>query len=167
MTCLQISVEKIQQSATRVINIEIAAIETLSKRIDHNFVQACSHILACSGRVIVLGMGKSGHIGRKIAATLASTGTPAFFVHPGEASHGDMGMLTHQDIVLAISKSGETNEILVLLPIIKHLNIPLITFTGNPHSTLAQKAIVNIDISIPEESAHSVWLPPPVPLPPL
>ena len=108
-------------------------------------MQACELILACKGRVVVVGMGKSGHIGHKIAATLASTGTPAFFVHPAEASHGDMGMITADDVVLALSNSGTTNEIVTLLPLIKRLGITLISMTGNPESTLASAAQVNLD----------------------
>ena len=109
-------------------------------------------MLACAGRVVVIGMGKSGHIGGKIAATLASTGTPAFFVHPGEASHGDLGMITPQDVVMALSNSGETDEVLALLPVIKRLNTPLLALTGKPESTLAEAANVNIDISVDKEA---------------
>lgn len=135
-----------------VIETEAEAIFELTKRIDHRFESACEYLLACKGRVVVTGMGKSGHIGHKIAATLSSTGTPAFFMHPGEASHGDLGMLTKQDVVLAISNSGHTQEIMVLLPILKRLEIPLITLTGNPKSTLALTATVNIDISVHQEA---------------
>ncbi len=109
-------------------------------------------MLACTGRIVVLGIGKSGHIGGKIAATLASTGAPAFFVHPAEASHGDMGMITVQDVVMALSNSGETDEILTLLPLIKRLGAPLITLTGNPDSTLAKAADVHIDVSVAQEA---------------
>jgi arabinose-5-phosphate isomerase len=109
-------------------------------------------MLACEGRIVVLGMGKSGHIGGKIAATLASTGTPAFFVHPGEASHGDLGMITGRDVVLAISNSGETAELLTILPLIKRLGVPLVTLTGNASSTLARAADVNIDVSVAQEA---------------
>ncbi len=139
-------------SARTVINTEIAAISSLLDRIDDNFASACQLFLNCTGRVIIFGMGKSGHIGNKIAATLASTGTPAFFIHPAEASHGDMGMVTSRDTVLAISNSGETNEIINLLPIIKHLSTPLITLTGNPLSTLARNATINLDIGSPKEA---------------
>ena len=114
------------------------------------FAKACELMMNCEGRVVVIGMGKSGHIGNKIAATLASTGTPAFFVHPGEACHGDMGMIVPKDIVLAISNSGETDELIMLLPMIKRLKTPMITLTGNPHSTLAKAATVNLDISAKE-----------------
>ncbi|MGE3920763.1 MAG: KpsF/GutQ family sugar-phosphate isomerase [Gammaproteobacteria bacterium] len=135
-----------------VIETEAAAINQLSSRIDSNFSKACELMLHCEGRIVVLGMGKSGHIANKIAATLASTGTPAFFVHPGEASHGDMGMITSKDVVLALSNSGETSELLIILPLIKRLNTPLIALTGNPQSTLAQNATVNIDVSVDEEA---------------
>ncbi len=109
-------------------------------------------ILACKGRVVVVGMGKSGHIGHKIAATLASTGTPAFFVHPAEASHGDMGMITRDDLVLALSNSGTTNEIITLLPLIKRLGITLISMTGNPNSPLATAAQANLDTHVTQEA---------------
>ena len=135
-----------------VIDTEAQAITALMSRINANFADACTHILNCRGRVVVLGMGKSGHIGGKIAATLASTGTPAFFVHPGEASHGDLGMITSQDVVIALSNSGETDEIVTLLPVIKRLQVPLIAFSGNPKSTLARTADVNIDVSVAKEA---------------
>ncbi|VAW79410.1 D-arabinose 5-phosphate isomerase, partial [hydrothermal vent metagenome] len=135
-----------------VLDTEAAAIEALKTRIDDDFVLACRHMLACEGRVVVIGMGKSGHIGSKIAATLASTGTPAFFVHPGEASHGDLGMITAKDVVIALSNSGSTGEILTILPIIKRLNVPLIALTGNPDSPLAQAANVNLDVSVEKEA---------------
>jgi arabinose-5-phosphate isomerase len=121
-------------------------------RIDDNFARACQYMLDCEGRVVVIGMGKSGHIAGKIAATLASTGTPAFFVHPGEASHGDLGMITDKDVVLATSYSGETNEILVILPIIKRLGVPLISLVGNDHSSLAKNATININVNIDKEA---------------
>jgi len=135
-----------------VLETECAAVDALRSRIDANFVRACHYMLECEGRVVVLGMGKSGHIGGKIAATLASTGTPAFFVHPGEASHGDLGMITSKDVVLALSNSGETDEILTILPIIKRLHVPLISLTGNPDSTLARAASVNIDVGVEKEA---------------
>jgi len=113
---------------------------------------ACQILLRCEGRVVVIGMGKSGHIGNKIAATLASTGTPAFFVHPGEASHGDLGMITNKDVVMVLSNSGETDEVVALLPVIKRLNTPLIALTGRPDSTLANSATVNIDVSVSKEA---------------
>jgi len=135
-----------------VIDLEAGAVAALSARVDENFAQAARFMLGCKGRIVVTGMGKSGHIGGKIAATLASTGTPAFFVHPGEASHGDMGMITGTDVVLAISNSGETKELLVLLPLIKRLGIPLISFTGKLNSTLAAAASVDLDASVAEEA---------------
>ena len=139
-------------SALRTIRLEIEAVQELLPRIDADFVKACELILDCKGRVVVVGMGKSGHIGNKIAATLASTGTTAFFVHPAEASHGDMGMITRDDIVLALSNSGSTAEIVTLLPLIKRLGIRLISMTGNPNSPLAQAAEVNLDASVSQEA---------------
>ncbi|HET7268557.1 MAG TPA: KpsF/GutQ family sugar-phosphate isomerase [Oleiagrimonas sp.] len=139
-------------SARNVIAIEANAIASLEPRIDGAFSDACRRILSCNGRVVVSGMGKSGHIARKVAATLASTGTPAFFVHPGEASHGDLGMIQPQDIVLALSNSGETDELLVILPVIKRQNIPLIAMTGNAQSSLARQADVHLDVSVTAEA---------------
>lgn len=138
--------------ALAVIETEANEIAHLSSRIDQHFIQACEYLLNCEGRIVVIGMGKSGHIAGKIAATLASTGSPAFFVHPGEASHGDMGMITSKDVVLAISHSGKTNEILIILPLIKRLGVPFITMTGEPNSILAKAATVNIDVSIKQEA---------------
>ena len=135
-----------------VLETECAAVDALKSRIDDDFVRACHFMLECEGRVVVIGMGKSGHVGSKIAATLASTGTPAFFVHPGEASHGDLGMITSKDVVLALSNSGETDEILTILPIIKRLHVPLISLTGNPNSTLARAASVNIHVGVQKEA---------------
>ncbi len=140
------------ETAQRTIRLEIEAVEQLNARIDADFVQACELILGCKGRVVVVGMGKSGHVGRKIAATLASTGTAAFFVHPAEASHGDMGMITQDDVVLALSNSGTTSEIVTLLPLIKRLGITLISMTGNPNSVLAKAAAVNLDASVAIEA---------------
>jgi arabinose-5-phosphate isomerase len=139
-------------SAQRTLRYEIDALEGLLPHIDAHFVRACEMILAGKGRVVVLGMGKSGHIGNKIAATLASTGTPAFFVHPAEASHGDMGMITRDDIILALSNSGSTAEIVTLLPLIKRLGIQLISLTGNPESPLAKAAEVNLDARVAQEA---------------
>lgn len=136
----------------RVLDIEAGAIEAMRSRIDEHFVAACRLCLATVGRVIVTGMGKSGHIGGKIASTLASTGTPAFFVHPGEASHGDLGMITLKDSVIAISNSGETAEIVTILPLLKRLGLPLITMTGQPDSTLGAAATVVLDTSVKEEA---------------
>ena len=135
-----------------VIRIEAAAVSALADRVDDSFVRAARIMLACESRVIVLGMGKSGHIGGKVAATLASTGTPAFFVHAGEASHGDMGMITARDVVLALSNSGETEELTILLPLIKRLGAPLIAITGNPQSTLATAATVHLLVAVDEEA---------------
>lgn len=139
-------------SAKRTIRIERDAVAALEARINHGFVKACQLILDCKGRTIVSGIGKSGHIARKIAATLASTGTPAFFVHPGEASHGDFGMITSNDVVIAISNSGSSQEVLTLIPLFKRLGTPLISMTGNPSSPLADVADVHLDISIEQEA---------------
>jgi arabinose-5-phosphate isomerase len=140
------------ESARRTFDIEGAALSALRARLDGSFVAACRICLACRGRVIVTGMGKSGHVAHKIAATLASTGTPAFFLHPGEASHGDIGMITRGDALLALSNSGETPEVLALLPPIKRLAIPLIALTGNATSTLARAADVHLDVGVPQEA---------------
>ncbi len=143
---------RVSQLAQAVIETELEAIEQLRQRIDDAFVQAVETMLHCEGRIVVLGMGKSGHIGHKIAATLASTGSPAFFVHPGEASHGDLGMITGKDVVLAISNSGETDEILTILPIIKRLKVPLVAMTGNSQSRLAKEADFHLDVSVEKEA---------------
>lgn len=148
----QIDTTRLKELATAVLDTEADAINALRERIDSSFVQACEFMLECGGRIVVLGMGKSGHIGGKIAATLASTGTPAFFVHPGEASHGDLGMITNRDVVLALSNSGETDEILTIVPLIKRLGIPLIAMTGNARSTLATEATVHLDIRVSKEA---------------
>lgn len=140
------------KSGAAVIRTEANALKALIPRIDAAFAKAVELMLACQGRVIVSGMGKSGHIGGKIAATFASAGTPAFFVHPGEASHGDLGMITSNDVVLALSNSGETAEIITILPLIKRLGVPLITLTGNTSSRLAEMANVNIDVSVKKEA---------------
>jgi len=144
--------ETLKKLGLAVLETEAAAIEALKPRIDDDFVRACHYMLKCEGRVVVIGMGKSGHIGSKIAATLASTGTPAFFVHPGEASHGDLGMITSKDVVLALSNSGTTEEILTILPIIKRLGVPLITLTGRPQSALAEAATVNLNVAVEKEA---------------
>lgn len=141
-----------KQSALRTIEIERSAIAALTERIDDNFIQACQMLLECKGRTVVLGIGKSGHIARKIAATLASTGTPALFVHAAEASHGDIGMITGADVVLALSNSGNTEEMTTLLPILKRKGIPLITITGDKNSPLATAASINLDASVAEEA---------------
>nr|WP_199048523.1 KpsF/GutQ family sugar-phosphate isomerase [Dyella sp. ASV24] len=147
-----INADAIVQSARTVIATEAAAIRALEPRVGPEFVEACRLIMGCAGRVVVTGMGKSGHVARKIAATLASTGTPAFFVHPGEASHGDLGMILPQDVVLALSNSGETDEVLFILPVIKRQGIPLIAITGNANSSLADQASVHLDASIAAEA---------------
>jgi len=143
---------KLLDMGRAVIDTEASAVTVLKDRIDDNFAAACQLALNCQGRIVVLGMGKSGHIAGKIAATLASTGTPAFFVHPGEASHGDLGMITSQDVVIALSNSGETEEIVTLLPVIKRLRVPLIAFSGNLKSTLARAADVTLDVSVAKEA---------------
>lgn len=141
-----------KRAALRTIEIEQEAINTLPERINDDFVCACETIQNCKGRIVVTGMGKSGHIANKIAATLASTGTPAFFVHPGEASHGDLGMITSEDVVLAISNSGNTAEITTILPLIKRMGAKLISMSGNPASILATQADIHLDISISKEA---------------
>ncbi|MFT5392662.1 MAG: arabinose-5-phosphate isomerase, partial [Gammaproteobacteria bacterium] len=135
-----------------VIETEADALRALLPRIDETFANACELILSRKGRVVVMGMGKSGHIARKLAATLASVGSPAFFVHPGEASHGDLGMITPEDTVLALSNSGETSEILTILPLIKRLGVALITLTGEPASHIALAADINLDVSVAQEA---------------
>ena len=136
----------------QTLEIERDAVAALIDRVDETFAAACSLMLACKGRVVVTGMGKSGHIAGKIAATLASTGTPAFFVHPAEASHGDLGMVTRQDVVLALSNSGETPEVVTILPLFKRMAAPVIAMTGRPNSTLAQAADVHLDVSVAKEA---------------
>jgi len=144
--------EKLRALGLAVIQVETQAIAALAEQINEHFVLACKLMFACKGRVVVTGMGKSGHIAGKIAATLASTGTPAFFVHSGEASHGDLGMITAQDVVLALSNSGETEEVITILPIIKRLGVPLIAMTGNASSTLAKFATAHIDVAVAQEA---------------
>lgn len=140
------------QSGRRVFEIEAQALAAVAARIDGDFTAACNLVLAAHGRVVCTGMGKSGHIARKIAATLASTGTPAFYVHPGEAGHGDLGMITDADVVLALSYSGESDEVLMLLPVLKRQGNRLIAMTGRPQSTLAREADVHLDVSVPAEA---------------
>jgi arabinose-5-phosphate isomerase len=149
---MQAKSEQFKALAIAVIDTEIEAVSALKSRIDEDFIQACQLLLNCQGRIVVIGMGKSGHIGSKIAATLASTGSPAFFVHPGEASHGDLGMITRNDVVLALSNSGETDEILTILPIIKRLGVPLVAMTGRPESTLAEFANVHLNVGADKEA---------------
>ncbi len=140
------------QMGRGVLTIERDAIDLLTQRIDADFGRACELILSCAGRVVVTGMGKSGHIGSKIAATLASTGTPAFFMHPGEASHGDLGMIVKGDVVIALSYSGETAELLSLLPIIRRRGVPLIAMSGRPESSLAREATVHLNVAVEKEA---------------
>ena len=142
----------LKKLARAVISTEAAAVASLSARIDESFVAACRLIIECRGRIVVLGMGKSGHIAGKIAATLASTGTPAFFVHPAEASHGDLGMITGDDVVLVLSNSGETDEVKQILPRLKRLGLGLIAMTGNPDSTLASHADVHLNVAVDAEA---------------
>ena len=141
-----------KQLALDVIHIEQQAIAELSQYIDHSFEDACQLMFNCKGRVIVVGMGKSGHIGGKIAATLASTGTPSFFVHPGEASHGDLGMITSDDVVLTLSHSGETGEVLAIVPVIKRIGAKLISMTGKPASTLAKLGDIHLCVAVSQEA---------------
>ncbi len=140
------------QAARDALRIEAAALQALVERDGTPMAQAVATVLACSGRVVVMGMGKSGHVGRKIAATLASTGTPAMFVHPAEASHGDLGMVTAQDVVLALSNSGESDELAVILPVLKRLGVKLIAITGRAESTLARHADVTLDSRVDQEA---------------
>lgn len=135
-----------------VLSIERDAIDALISRIDEDFARACSLMGGCTGRVVVTGMGKSGHIGNKIAATLASTGTPSFFLHPGEASHGDLGMITRSDVVIALSYSGETEELLTLIPLIKRQGVPLIAMSGRPQSSLGQESDVHLNVAVAKEA---------------
>jgi arabinose-5-phosphate isomerase len=148
----QLNSEKVVSLARRVLQIEADAISGLIASTGSDFVRACEICLSCRGRIVVTGMGKSGHVASKIAATLASTGSPAFFVHPGEASHGDLGMITGNDVVLAVSYSGATDEIVLILPLIRRLGVPLITMTGRPDSVLASEADVNLHIGIEKEA---------------
>jgi len=144
--------QRLIEMGREALRIEARAVAALVDRLGDDFGQACRMLLACNGRVVVSGMGKSGHVGGKIAATLASTGTPAFFLHPAEASHGDLGMVTKGDVVLAISYSGETAELLTILPLFKRMGAPLIAMTSNPASTLGREADVHLDISVPAEA---------------
>ena len=144
--------EQLIEAARRAISVEIDGLRAQLPRIGAAFAQACRVCLGCRGRVVVTGMGKSGHVAGKIAATLASTGTPAFFVHPAEASHGDVGMITRDDVLLALSNSGETGEVLTIVPVIKRLGVALVALTGNAQSTLARAATVHLDIGVPAEA---------------
>jgi arabinose-5-phosphate isomerase len=144
--------QRLVEMGREALRIEARAVAALVDRLGDDFGRACRMLLACTGRVVVSGMGKSGHVGGKIAATLASTGTPAFFLHPAEASHGDLGMVAKGDVVLVISYSGETAELLTILPLFKRMGAPLVAMTGNPASTLAREADVHLDISVPAEA---------------
>ena len=141
-----------QRAGLEVLEIEREGLAQLGQYINQDFELACQKIATCSGKVVVMGMGKSGHIGRKMAATFASTGTPSFFVHPGEAAHGDLGMVSPQDIVVALSNSGESNEILALIPVLKRLHVPLICVTSRPESNMAKAADVHLCVSVPKEA---------------
>ena len=149
---LELTSDELLALAAKVLEIESRAVETLRDRLNDTFVAACELCLLTPGRVVVTCMGKSGHIGNKIAATLASTGTPAFFMHPGEASHGDLGMITADDVLLAVSYSGETEEVLTILPLVKRMGAKLLSMTGKPSSTLAKAADVHLDVSVSEEA---------------
>lgn len=152
MTAKRLSSDELLILAGRVLDIEASAVLGLKERLDGSFAAACELCLETTGRVVVTGMGKSGHIGGKIAATLASTGTPAFFMHPAEASHGDLGMITQHDLMLAVSYSGETQEVVTILPLVKRMGAKLISMTGKPGSTLAQAADVHLNVAIDEEA---------------
>jgi arabinose-5-phosphate isomerase len=142
------------QNGRDVINQEADALLNLAARIDNHFASACQLLLHCEGRIIVTGIGKSGHIGRKIAATFASTGSPAFFLHPAEAKHGDAGVITSKDVILLLSYSGESEEVLSIIPLIRHLNTPYIALTGNPNSSLAKAATVHLDVKVEKEACQ-------------
>ncbi|WP_248883723.1 KpsF/GutQ family sugar-phosphate isomerase [Acidithiobacillus acidisediminis] len=144
--------EALLRTGRDTLRLEREALEALEARLDGAFVEACRLLLACHGRIVVSGMGKSGIIGKKIAATLASTGSPALFLHPAEGSHGDLGMLTQDDLLLALSNSGETAELLAILPVVKRMAVPLIALTGNAQSTLAQRAEVHLDCAVAREA---------------
>ena len=141
-----------QQAGKEVLAIERECLAELDQYINQNFTLACEKMFWCKGKVVVMGMGKSGHIGRKMAATFASTGTPSFFVHPGEAAHGDLGMVTPQDVVIAISNSGESSEITALIPVLKRLHVPLICITGRPESSMARAADVHLCVKVAKEA---------------
>ncbi|MBE8190440.1 MAG: KpsF/GutQ family sugar-phosphate isomerase, partial [Candidatus Thioglobus sp.] len=140
------------QSAENVIKLEAQAVSNLVNNLDENFVNACKLIQNCQGKVVLIGMGKSGHIGNKIAATFASTGTPSFAVHPGEAGHGDLGMIDENDVVIAISYSGEAGEIITLIPTIQRLGVPIIAMTGKPNSAIAKAGNIHLNVSVEKEA---------------
>jgi len=141
-----------QQAGRDVLTIEREGLAELDRYINEDFTEACEKMFYCAGKVVVMGMGKSGHIGRKLAANFASTGTPSFFVHPGEAAHGDLGMVAPQDIVIALSNSGESNEILALIPVLKRLQVPLICVTSRPESSMARAADIHLCVKVPREA---------------
>ena len=149
---LELNSDQLLALAAEVLDIESRAVDALRSRLDASFAAACELCMDTPGRIVVTGMGKSGHIGNKIAATLASTGTPSFFMHPGEASHGDLGMITGQDVLLAVSYSGETDEVLTILPLVKRMGAKMLSLTGKPKSTLARAADVHLDVSVSEEA---------------
>jgi arabinose-5-phosphate isomerase len=149
---LELTSDQLLALAAEVLDIESRAVDALRSRLDASFAAACELCMDTPGRIVVTGMGKSGHIGNKIAATLASTGTPSFFMHPGEASHGDLGMITGQDLLLAVSYSGETDEVLTILPLVKRMGAKMLSLTGKPNSTLAKAADVHLDVSVSEEA---------------
>lgn len=149
---MSIDAKRVKSAGIAVLETESEAIDSLKPRIDDAFVRACETLLNCRGRIVVSGMGKSGHIANKIAATLASTGSPAFFVHPGEASHGDLGMIQKDDVVIGISNSGSSQELLLIIPMIKRMGVPLITLTGNADSAMAKLSTINLDISVNREA---------------
>jgi len=138
--------------AKEVIQTEADSVGALKERIDQNFIDVCHTLKSCMGKVVLIGMGKSGHIAKKISSTLASTGTPAFYLHPGEAGHGDLGMVSHDDVVIMISYSGESDEIISLLPGIKRMNVPIISMTGNAKSTIASSSDFHMDVSVDKEA---------------
>jgi len=149
---LELTSDQLVALAAEVLDIESRAVDALRSRLEASFAAACELCMDTPGRIVVTGMGKSGHIGNKIAATLASTGTPSFFMHPGEASHGDLGMITGQDVLLAVSYSGETDEVLTILPLVKRMGAKMLSLTGKPNSTLARAADVHLDVSVSEEA---------------
>lgn len=146
------SIVMLVEQGRLILETEAAALQVVARRLDRNFSDACELLLQCQGRIVVMGMGKSGHIGGKIASTLASTGTPAFFIHPGEASHGDIGMITPKDLILALSNSGETPEILTILPVVKRMGVKLIALTGHLDSTLSRLADIHLDVAVDKEA---------------
>lgn len=152
-----------QQAGKEVLRIEREGLEQLDRYINDDFSRACELIYRCRGKVVVMGMGKSGHIGKKMAATFASTGTSAFFVHPAEASHGDLGMVSPSDVVIAISNSGESSEILALIPVLKRLHVSLICLTSRPDSAMGRAADIHLCVKVPQEACPLGLARPPAP----